>query len=186
LEKEAKRAKLSVNMKVKEILVKSALTKSGLPVVCRDIDIFSHLKNVSVGLTITSLDDEVSRFLEGNAPVASSRINVLKELHSVQIPIYAFVGPLLPYFTAQVDKIEELFRELKNAGVVKAYVEHINLSPKIRKRLFDYLKKTPALIPYFEKAQTSDYRKNLEKTIYPIALKNNIKIIGGKVLRHGD
>jgi len=161
----------------------SILTKS--PLVCRDIDIFKKLKNASVGLTITSLDDAVSHFLEGNAPPVSARLGALKELHNADIPTYVFVGPLLPYFTARADKLEELFSKLKDSGVAEAYIEHINLSPKIRERLFEYLAKTPELIPYFEKARTDEYHQNLDKIIYPLAAKHNLRIIGGKVLRHG-
>jgi DNA repair photolyase len=109
----------------------------------------------------------------------------LKTLHDSGIPTYAFVGPLLPYFTARIDKLEEIFSGLKNAGVDRAYIEHINLSSKIRDRLFNHLAKTPDLIPYFKKAQTDDYRKNLERAIYPLAEKNGVKIIGGKVILHG-
>jgi DNA repair photolyase len=162
----------------------SILTKS--PLVCRDIDILSRLKSVSVGLTVTSLDDEVSGFLEGNASPASSRVKALKELHNAGISTYAFVGPLLPYFTARIDKLEKIFFGLKNAGVEEAYVEHINLSLKIRERLFDYLAKTPELIPYFQKARDGEYRKNLEKIIYRLAEKHGIKIIGGKIMLHGN
>jgi hypothetical protein len=59
------------------------------------------------------------------------------------------------------------------------------LAPKIRERLFEYLAKTPELIPYFEKARTDEYHQNLDKIIYPLAAKHNLRIIGGKVLRHG-
>ena len=161
----------------------SILTKS--PLVCRDIDIFRQLKNASIGLTITSLDDEVSRFLEGNAPSVSLRMGALKKLHLAGIRTYAFVGPLLPYFTARADKLEKLFAELKNSGVAEIYIEHINLSAKIRGRLFEYLSKTPDLIPYFEKARMDEYRQSLENIIYPLAKKYNLKIITGKVLQHG-
>ena len=161
----------------------SILTKS--PLVCRDIAILSGFKNVSIGLTVTSLDDEVSRFLESNAPAASLRIMALRELHNAGIATYVFIGPLLPYFTARIDKLEAIFNEIKIAGVVNAYVEHINLSPKIRERLFSYLSKTSELIPYFEKARTGEYLKNLEKEIYSIAEKYGVKIIGGKVMSHG-
>ncbi|MFA6375810.1 MAG: radical SAM protein [Candidatus Paceibacterota bacterium] len=161
----------------------SILTKS--PLVCRDIDIFKRLKNTSIGLTITSLDDEVSRFLEGNAPPVSARIEALKKLHLAGIRTYAFVGPLLPYFTARADKLENIFAELKNSGVAGVYIEHINLSSKIRARLFEYLSKTPDLISYFEKSRTDEYRQSLENIIYPLAEKYGLKIITGKVLRHG-
>jgi len=161
----------------------SILTKS--PLVCRDIDIFKQLKNASIGLTITSLDDKVSRFLEGDAPSVSARMEVLKKLYIAGIHTYAFVGPLLPYFTARADKLENLFAELENSGVTGIYIEHINLSPKIRVRLFEYLSKTPELIPYFEKARTHEYRQSLEKIVYPLAEKYRLKIITGKVLHHG-
>ncbi len=162
----------------------SILTKS--PLVCRDIDILGRLKNTNIGLTVTSLDDEVSGFLEGNAPSASLRLKALKELHDAGIATYAFIGPLLPYFAARIDKLEKIFAGLKNAGVKAVYVEHINLSPKIRERLFDYLAKTPELIPYFQKARNGEYRKNLEKIIYPLVEKHGIKIIGGKIMLHGN
>jgi len=161
----------------------SILTKSGLAV--RDIGLFKRLKNISVGLTVTTIDDAVTRFMEASAPAASLRLAALKELHYAGVPTYAFVGPLLPYFTASSGKLAELFNALKDSGVSKAYVEHINLSPKIRERLFEYLSKTPDLLLYFQKAQTNQYREKLEEIIYPIAADNNIRIIGGRLINHG-
>src|SRR3989339_1588059 len=62
-------------------------TKSAL--VTRDIDVLKRLKNVSVGCTVTTLDDAVSRFFEGNAPPVTDRIKSLKMLHDVGISTYA-------------------------------------------------------------------------------------------------
>jgi len=161
----------------------SILTKS--PLVCRDVDILKRIRNANIGLTIASPDDAVSRFLEGAAPPVSLRMDALKELHFAGIPTYAFVGPLLPYFTARTDKLEKIFIKLKECGVAEAYIEHINLSAKIRERLFEYLGKTSELIPYFQEARTGEYRQSLEKIIYPLAKKYGIGIIGGRVLHHG-
>src|SRR3989344_635738 len=58
-------------------------TKS--PLVTKDIGVLERFKNVTVGFTITSLDDKISQFLEINAPTVTSRIKALKELHDNNI-----------------------------------------------------------------------------------------------------
>ena len=77
-------AKYQITRKCLQVLVDyefeglvSILTKSGM--VIRDIDLLKQLKNVEVGLTITSVDDNVSRFFEKYAPNVSQRI--LKHYH---------------------------------------------------------------------------------------------------------
>ena len=51
-------------------------TKSQL--ILKDVDILKILKNVSVGFTVTTLDDKVSKFLEVMAPPVSVRLKALK------------------------------------------------------------------------------------------------------------
>lgn len=70
------------------------LTKS--PLVLRDIDIISKLKNVEVGLTITTDNDRVRKVFEPNAPPINARIEALRKLHKESIKTYTFVGPVLP------------------------------------------------------------------------------------------
>ncbi len=70
------------------------LTKS--PLVLRDIDIISRLRNAEVGLTITTDDDSVRKIFEPNAPSIPSRIKTLEKLHKKGINTYVFIGPTLP------------------------------------------------------------------------------------------
>ena len=70
------------------------LTKS--PLVVRDLDILSRLNEVSVGLTITSDDDDVRKLFEPEAPPVSERIEALKKLCMAGIETYVFIGPVLP------------------------------------------------------------------------------------------
>ena len=58
----------------------SILTKSDL--VLRDMDILKKLKNVAVGITVTSTDDAISKYFEKNAPKASDRFKALKKFSS--------------------------------------------------------------------------------------------------------
>jgi len=86
---------------LKELLVGgfsiSILTKSDL--VTRDIDILKQFKDCTVGLTITTMDDEVRSRLEPNTASVDRRIEALRQLHEAGISTYAFVGPILPVLT---------------------------------------------------------------------------------------
>lgn len=158
-------------------------TKS--PLIVKDMDILKRLKNVNIGFTVTTLNDEVSRFIEVTAPPISVRIKALEELHKAGIETYAFVGPILPYFIARKDKLKELLDRLEETGVGEVWFEHINLSSKIKARLYDFLKKkSPELIPYFEKAGTKEYREELDKIIYDLMNGRKIKMGLGKVIHH--
>jgi DNA repair photolyase len=160
-------------------------TKSSL--VTNDADILKRLKNVSVGFTVTTLDDKVSRFLEVKAPPVSLRLKALKTLHEKGINTYAFIGPLLPYFTAREDKINEILDRLQAAGVKEVWFEHINLSPKIKARLYDYLKREdPKLIADFDRANNQEYRDELEQTISRAMKGRKLKLGLGKVIYHHD
>ena len=57
----------------------SIQTKS--PLAIQDIDVLKRLKDVTVGFTVTTLDDNVSRFLETKAPPVSARIDALRQLN---------------------------------------------------------------------------------------------------------
>ncbi len=159
------------------------LTKS--PLVTRDIDVLKKLKNVEVGLTITSTDDDVSRFLEQTAPPASIRLKTLKELHDAGIKTYAFVGPLLPHFAATPEKLKDIFGALKEVGVKEIYMEHINLSPYIKKRLFEKLGNTDKeILEKFYSATSKSYKSELDEVINKLLKDYNFKLRLGEVMVH--
>lgn len=158
-------------------------TKS--PLVTRDIDILKKLKHVAVGFTVTTLDDKVSRFLEVKAPLASVRIKALKELHDAGIATYAFIGPILPYFMNKESKINELLDNLEKVGVSETWFEHLNLNPQTKACLYDFFREeTLNLISEFEKADTGEYREELEKIIHRVMQGRKIKMGLGKVIHH--
>lgn len=158
-------------------------TKS--PLVVEDIPVLKQLHKVAVGFTVTTLDDKVSRFLEVAAPNVSKRIEALDKLHKAGVSTYAFIGPLLPYFTARDDKINELLDKLESVGVPEVWFEHINLAGPIKARLYNFLQKeAPNIIADFENANTQEYRDNLEKIIQKALKGRNLKMGLGKVIHH--
>jgi len=162
----------------------SILTKSHL--VTRDIDIFKKLKNIAVGLTVTSTGDPISQYLETYAPPNQERIKALKKLHQAGLKTYAFVGPLLPHFVWQEKKIEALLKKLKQTGVSYIYLEHINLSKYIRNRLFQFLKDKPELLKLFQQAQKPEYRKKLDSLLMRLVKKTKLRLAYQKPFYHKD
>lgn len=161
------------------------LTKSSL--VIRDVDLFKKLKHVEVGLTVTSTGDPISKYLETYASPNEDRIETLKKLNKAGIKTYAFVGPLLPHFVWMEKEMENLLKQLKEAGVSYIYMEHINLSRYIKERLFKYLKRdNPELLEKFEKAQSPKYRSELNKILHRLVKKTGLRLAYEKPIYHKD
>lgn len=161
------------------------LTKS--PLVTRDIDLIGQLAVHEVGLTVTTTDDSISKWLEVRAPLASRRIEALGKLSKSGINTYAFVGPLLPHFTERPELLDTLFGELAAAGVRNVFVEHINLKPYIRQRMDPVLESQPTEVrARYEAARGADHREQLSEVVLPIIAKHGLDLRLGEVLYHGQ
>jgi DNA repair photolyase len=111
----------------------SILTKS--PLVLRDLDLISKLRDVEVAFTITTLDEGVRRRFEPGASSIASRLNALRALSEAGIPTWAFCGPLLPGITDDEGSVDRLFVQLERAGVGYVLVDSLNLRGAVWGRL---------------------------------------------------
>lgn len=153
----------------------SILTKS--PMVLRDVDLLKELPNVDVGMTITTTDDKLSRFLEVTAPLASRRFDTLAKLNEQGIPTYAFVGPLLPHFRYHPELLDKLFAEIAATGVKEIYVEHINLPAYIKERLWSTLQhESKEIQQVYEGAKTQIHRDALTEMVNKLVEKYKLHI----------
>jgi DNA repair photolyase len=160
-------------------------TKSGL--ITRDIDLFKKLKDVSIGFTVTTLDDKVSRFIEAEAPPVSARLEAIKKLNTEGVPTYAFIGPVLPHFIKNKKEINELLDMLQQDGVKEVWFEHLHLVGQVKGRLVDYLKSNaPELVTDFERADNAQYRADLESVIYSCLEGRSLKLGLNKIIYHRD
>lgn len=145
----------------------SILTKS--PLVLKAIPVLKHIRDVEVGLTITSTDDKISRYFEKDAPPASARIETLRKLNLAGIQTYAFVGPLLPHFVSKKKELKKILDAIYKAGTRRLFIEHINLKPYIRERMLKELKGMELdFLQDFYSSQSKDYRKKLDEIIYDL------------------
>ena len=161
------------------------LTKSDL--VLRDIDILRSIKHADIGMTITSTDDSISRYFEKYAPPASVRLKAIKKLNEIGFNTYAFVGPLLPHFVAQPQKLDELFGAIADTGNRDIYVEHINLSNYILERLIREMKNVDKnILKKFYKSKDKSYREKLNTMITKLVKKYNLHLRLGETIYHKE
>jgi DNA repair photolyase len=159
------------------------LTKS--PLVLRDRDILQEMPRVTVGLTVTTTDDNLSRFLEVHAPASSLRLKALEQLHAAGIDTYAFVGPLLPHFRYHIDQLDVLFASLAKAGTRSVYVEHINLSPYIRRRLSPVIANLPPeQRSVYDGASTLEHRTALDNAVAKLLDQHGLQLRLQHVIYH--
>lgn len=78
--------------------------------VLRDLDILKDLKDITVGFTITILDEEKRKIFEKGASPTYKRLKALEVLNKEKIKTYAFFGPILPGI---LDSYEEIYKIVK-------------------------------------------------------------------------
>jgi DNA repair photolyase len=163
----------------------SILTKS--PLVLRDTEVLHQINQIEVGMTVTTTDDQLGRFLEVRAPLTSRRLQTLKQLHEEGFHTYAFVGPLLPHFRYFPDLLENLFAKLAEVQIQSVFIEHINLKPYIKKRLLEMLQHdAPEVQEVYREASSIDHRRILEELVMKLLEKYQLKLRLNKVLYHNQ
>ena len=98
-------------------------TKSNL--VLRDLDLFLQFKEIEVGFTITTENEDVAKLFEPKASSIKERIKTLDTIHSKGIKTFAFLGPLLP------GNPEKLIEQLEGK-IDKVLIDKMNYISTIR------------------------------------------------------
>ena len=107
----------------------SIQTKSDL--VLRDIDILKRfIGRVDVGFTITSLNDDLIRYVEPRAPLPSLRVKALRRLSSEGIETWIFYGPVIPYINDSDDDVNGILELAKETGS-KVLIDKLHVKPWI-------------------------------------------------------
>ena len=70
------------------------ITKSDI--VARDLDLFTKMRAV-VSFTVVTLDQELSRMLEPNAPPPERRLEAMKRLAAAGVPVCLRLDPVIPF-----------------------------------------------------------------------------------------
>ncbi|MCR9108726.1 PA0069 family radical SAM protein [Marivita sp. XM-24bin2] len=87
----------------------------------RDIDILSEMASqrlVRVGVTITTLNPDLSRRMEPRVPSPSRRLETIRRLTQAGIPVRAMISPIVPGLTDP--EIEPILTAARDAGATAA------------------------------------------------------------------
>lgn len=164
----------------------SILTKS--PLILKDLEILKKIPNVEVGITITTSDDKLSRFLEVRAPSASTRLKTLKTLNEAGIKTYVFVGPFLPHLKLKPELIDDLFSKIKSAGTNKLKLEFLNLPSYVKPQMKEAIKsESEEIQEVYKNSQSKKYREELEPIIRKYIDKYGFEMYYNDIVHHvGD
>ena len=147
------------------------LTKSSL--VTRDIDILKQIANVSVGVSMNTLNEDFRQQIESRASSVENRITTLKKLKEAGIKTYLFMAPIFPGIT----NFEEII--FKTRPYVDFYAfENLNLRGAYMSRVLNLIyKKHPNLKKLYDsiyKKKDNSYWLSLEKEITSFCNANKI------------
>jgi DNA repair photolyase len=118
----------------------SVITKS--PLVLRDADILAELSQrheVSVNISIASVDGPTLRRLEARSPAPHARIRALKGLTDAGIYAGLMVAPVIPGVTDSREQLAALMAAGKEAGARYVVGAALRLGPAARARFLPHL-----------------------------------------------
>jgi len=173
--------KLGLTRKTLEMLIKYnvrvlIVTKSTL--VARDIDILRR-GNVSVSITITSLDNKLASKLEPHAPLPNERLKVLGSLIESGVPCSVRIDPIIPCINDNLSELRRLIKMLAGIGVKHIVSSTYKARPDSFKRVIntfpDISKKLREL--YFEEGEVIQRYRYLPRNVRYNILKGIAEIV---------
>lgn len=103
-------------------------TKSDL--ILRDLGLISSMEG-EVGVTVTGVDDRVSKMSEPGAPLPARRLRAISELAGAGVDVYALVGPVLSHLEGRE---EEFCDAVLATGAERAVLDRLNERPLLSQR----------------------------------------------------
>lgn len=130
----------------------SISTKSKL--ILRDIDLLKKIKNLTVSMSINTLDEDFRRDMD-NACTIEERLNTLKELHNNGIYTVLFMSPIFPFITEWKEIIES-----SKDYIDEYWFENLNLRGQYKTYIMNYVKEK---YPQYYDNYVDIYIKNNKK-----------------------
>jgi DNA repair photolyase len=123
------------------------LTKSTL--VLRDMDIFAG-RPVRVGITLTTLDEQLREFWEPCAAPVEDRCQVIEAAARAGLETAVMLGPLLPFLSDGQEAIEVLLKRAADLGIGTIWVDAMNPRPRVWPAVAELLRaEFPELLPRY-------------------------------------
>lgn len=154
----------------------SIQTKSSL--ILRDLGIINKFDVKDVGVTITSIDSELTKKYEPNPSSVEERFEILRKFAQSRIETWAFIGPVMPYITNRNSDLEELITKIAETGTKRVIVDGLRLKKGLWNNLKEFLSSyDQTLIPEYKKIlfQPNDYFEKVYLEINEFCNKRKLK-----------
>lgn len=118
----------------------SLTTKSDL--ILRDLDVLAEIARANVfhaNITITTLDEELTRWIEPRAPRPSLRLDTVRGLAAAGIAVGVFPNPIMPLLTDSEESLETLAAGAAGAGAAFLGGGLLFLKPCAKEVFFPFL-----------------------------------------------
>jgi len=143
----------------------SILTKSAL--VLRDLDLLAEAArrtDVSVSLSIGTLDEAVWRATEPGAPHPRRRVDAVRQLAEAGIRTGVLVAPVLPGLSDSPAQLEEVVTACVEAGAQSVTAIALHLRPGVREHFLGWLRpRDPDLADDYERRYQRAYLPDVEQ-----------------------
>jgi DNA repair photolyase len=119
VEKEVKNTRKILKVLAKYEFPVNIATKSDL--IVRDIDILNNIANdtwCTVGFSITTMDDELARFLEPHSSPPERRFKAMEEIKNSgpNIQLGTYIMPIIPFLEDSKENLELIIKKTREVG----------------------------------------------------------------------
>jgi DNA repair photolyase len=125
------------------------------PLIVRDIDVLveaSRWAKVSVTFSVPTLDHEIWRTTEPNAPPPRQRLAALRRLRDAGIEAGVGMAPILPGLSDRPELMADVVRAARDAGATSIWANVAYLRPGTREHFLENLARDwPELLPRYER-----------------------------------
>jgi len=130
----------------------SIISKSDM--ILRDLELFQKIaaqNNLSINLTVTTLDAELARLLEPRAPRPDLRLNAVRKFNDAGLSAGVAIAPVLPGITDSPKQLDALVKAAAEAQAQWIFANPLFLKPCSEKVFMPFLAEHfPALVESYK------------------------------------
>jgi DNA repair photolyase len=165
----------------------SILTKS--PMITRDLDLLAEGASrglVRCSLSIGTLDADVARATEPDAPPPAQRVEAVRRLAAAGIPTGVLVAPVLPGISDGQQQLERVIGAVVEAGAEGVHSLLLHLRPGVKEVFMPWLRDyRPDLVPEYERRYdtASGYLASRDQRAHSERIRRIVQEAGGALSR---
>jgi DNA repair photolyase len=160
----------------------SIISKSNL--ILRDIDLFKKIaeqNEVSINLTVTTIDVELARLLEPRAPRPDLRLEAVRKFNEAGLRAGVAIAPVLPGITDSPKSLDAVVKAAAEAKAQWIFANPLFLKPCSEKVFMPFLaEKFPELLKSYQERYANNaylpaaYRKQISTLVRKLKAKHGI------------